>query len=151
MTTNNTTYTTRESNGETYYNFTNKKAFGVQVERKITHNTVESIIVNGFEGGIGYWCGHIGDNLEDGTPIREGKPKDMPLSQWATHLILEGKSVPLYVEDGDKYYQLNQEGLIKGFTQWLKRNPNLQFDGDDDAGDADCIIQIALFGEIVYG
>jgi hypothetical protein len=147
------TRTIIENEYYTDFEFTNKKVFDVMIPKKVTESMIESVIVNGFEGGIGYWCGHIGDFLSDGkSSVREGKPKNMAMSTWCTNLILEGKSIQLLVPDMDeKYYDLNLEGLKKGFTDYLQRRPQLDFDGDADAGDADCIIQIALFGEIVFG
>lgn len=138
--------------GENIYAFSRVDfAFPVTVVKEISFNTIEDIIVNGFEGGIGYWCSHVKDTFDDGTPIREGKPKDMPLSQWCTHLILTGQSVPLKVIDEESTYYLTKEGLIKGFTKHMQNNPDLAFDGDADSGDADIIIQIALFGDVIYG
>jgi hypothetical protein len=141
-----------ENEHYTDFEFTNKKVFDVMIPKKVTESMIESVIVDGFEGGIGYWCGHIGDYLGDGkTPVREGKPKNMAMSTWCTNLILEGKTIQLFVPDEEKFYGLTLEGLKKGFTDYLKRRPHLDFDGDADAGDADCIIQIALFEEIIFG
>lgn len=127
--------------------FSDKKVVGVaKVEIGLTENDIENIMVTALEGGIGYWAclNNTGDKWED-------KPKLVPSSQWATKLLLEGKSVQLIDEEEEKKLSLTLEMLIKGFAQNFKERP---WDNDINNGDsitASCIIQYALFNELVYG
>jgi hypothetical protein len=118
----------------------------VNIPKEITARDIETIIVNGFEGGIGYWAGLKKDELWD------DKPSGVPSSMWATKLILEDKEVILYDrENPEEWAALTLEKLINGIQlNYNRRN----WDCDIENGDAttyDCIIQYALFGDIVYG
>ena len=113
----------------------------------ITRNEIEGIIVNGIEGGIRYWCYHIEENLKDGTYIREGKPKETPLSVWVTKLVLDGKEVGFF--DGEETKYLSLENLVSSFKHHIT---NGRADLEDyDSEDADYIIQRALYGSVVFG
>lgn len=117
-----------------------------KVEMPLTHDDIETIMVNGIESGIGYWAclNNVGEDWED-------KPKDIPSSQWATKLLLEGKGVSFEEKEGGKEHTLTLEKLIKGFEQNYKER---SWDNDLEKGDAttaDCIIQYALFDKLVYG
>lgn len=127
--------------------FGDKTVGSIPVNIFITENDIETIIVNGFEGGIGYWAG-----LDNKGDEWKNKPADEPTSMWTTKLILEGKSVTLYDrENPEEKAELTLEKLIKG----IKLNyDNRSWDRSIEDGDAetyDCIIQYALFDSIVYG
>jgi len=133
--------------------FTEKKVFDITFFREITEEMIEDVITDGFEGGINYWCDFINytdDLLADKTVSINEKPDWMPLSTWCANLIIEGKTIQLYVPDKGKYYPLNLESIKKGFEMHLKNYPDLYFNGDADASDADAIIQYAIFGKVVY-
>lgn len=124
--------------------FTDKVVGVAKVERHLTEQDVESIMVGGIEGGIGYWAGLDNEDWE--------RPKGEPLSMWATKLLLDGKEVKFYdVEDDEERWSLTLEKLVKGYALNAEKrswDSSLE-DGDSDTYDA--IIQFALFGKIVYG
>lgn len=124
--------------------FTNNIVAVAKVERRLTEQDIESIMVGGMEGGIGYWAGV--DNTEWKKPITE------PNSMWATKLLLDGEKVVFYdVEDYEEQWSLDLEKLIKGYElNFNKRAWDCSLE-DGDAGTYDAIIQLALFGKIVYG
>jgi hypothetical protein len=127
--------------------FTNMVVGQIKVVKDITETDVESVIVGGFEGGIGHWASLTRDEHWN------DKPQDEPASTWATKLILEGKDVLLYetADDDSTTRKLNLSNLIKGIEINSRERPH---DSDLEMGDAityDCIIQYALFGELVYG
>lgn len=130
--------------------FSRKKVVGsVNIVKELTEADIETIIVNGFEGGIGYWGG-----VDNTGSLWADKPKGEPVSTWATKLILEGHSVKLYdveEEDDDESWTLTLDKILKGYAQnFVER----KFDNDIENGDAttyDCIIQYSIFGEVVYG
>lgn len=128
--------------------FDDKKVVGkAKIEVELTEDDIGNIMINGLEGGIGYWAG-----LNNSGSLWEEKPKGEPLSTWATKIILEGHSVKFYdVEDEEEEWELTLEKLINGYAQNFKERP---FDNNVEEGDAitvDCIIQYALFGKLVYG
>lgn len=117
----------------------------IQVPIQFTENDIDNIIVTAIEGGCKNWMGLIKDeNYKD-------KPKDEPLSQWTTKLLLEGKTIHLYdVEDREEKFELTLEKLIKGIQLNCVNRPDYSDKDNWDADDCDCIMQYALFGEIVY-
>lgn len=129
--------------------FTKKVVGTAKIELALTEEDIETIIVNGLEGGIGYWAG-----LDNTGEAWEAIPKDEPYSTWATKILLEGGTVKLYdVEDAedDTDWTLTLDKIIKGFELNYKERPH---DNDIENGDAttyDCIIQYAIFGEVVFG
>jgi hypothetical protein len=126
--------------------FSDKVIGTVTVQKQITESDIENIVVTAFEGGCNYWMGLIR------TKEWEDKPKNEPLGTWATKLLIEGKTIKLYdIEDDEEGWELTLEKVLKGIELNVVNRP---FDcdlEDFDAYTADCIIQYALFGEIVYG
>jgi hypothetical protein len=131
--------------------FDKKKVVGrVNIPLELTEADIESIIVNGFEGGINYWATF---RKNDNQKYFAEKPKTEPISTWATKVLLEGHEVFLrdIEEEGNELLVLTLEKIIEGYR---KNYVERQHDNDLDKGDAttcDCIIQYALFSELVYG
>jgi len=119
----------------------------IKTEVEITRNEIESILVNGIEGGISYWCYHLEDLLKDGTGIRDGKPNATPISVWVTKLVLDGKEVGFF--DGEETKYLSLDNLVSSFKHHITngRADLEQYDSED----ADYIIQRALYGSVVFG
>ena len=126
------------------YEFDKRVITTINVPIKITANMLNDIIVTAFEGGIGYWA--VLDNTD------EPDDKGLFTSSWMTSELLEGKILKFIdVEDKDTVWSLTLNDLLNG----VKLNANLRPHDCDlenmDSTTADCIIQYALFGEIVYG
>ncbi|MCY7947957.1 hypothetical protein P8891_05660 [Bacillus atrophaeus] len=126
----------------------NKKVVGKAiVEIEITQDDVENIIVNSLEVGSSYWLG-----LNNSTPEWDEKPKGVPLSMWAAKLLLDGNFIQLYdIEDNDETFKLNLEKLIAGISIYAKEHHGGVDKERWDGESADCIVQYALFGKLVYG
>ena len=128
----------------------------VQIELK--PDDINDILCTAFEGGVDYWCSGfvgMGGNL-DQLPENQ-----IEIEYEYEHVGYGGK---LQVKDDEKTYLLTQENFQSGLQKWIDKNPNsveIHHDyrnkyttldiGNIDAGDADCIVQYALFGELVYG
>lgn len=129
--------------------FDKKKVVGtVTIKKELTETDIENIIVTAFEGGSNYWMG-----LDNSSEDMQAKPKGEPYSTWITKLILEGKSVKLFdieESDDDSDWVITLEKLIKGFELNYVNRPHDNDLENGDATTADCILQYALFGEIVY-
>lgn len=127
--------------------FTDQVIGRIDVPLAITENMVESVLVGAFEGGSNYWVG-----VNNTGEIWERKPQGEPLATWATKLVLDGETVELYDrEDEDEVFHLTLEGIMNGFKLNAINRP---WDSDIEEGDAttaDCILQYALFGKIVFG
>ncbi|MEC2335056.1 MULTISPECIES: hypothetical protein [Bacillus subtilis group] len=116
------------------------------VEIDITVSDIENIIVNSLEGGSSYWMG-----LNNSTAEWNEKPKGEPLSMWAAKLLLDGHFVHLYdIEDGEEF-SLNLEKLLAGVSIYVSKHREGVDKENWDSLSSDCIIQYALFGELVYG
>jgi len=117
-----------------------------KVDRNITEYDIETVIVNALEGGSNYWVG-----VDNTTPEWSNRPKEIPISTWVAKLLIDGETVTLYDIEDKTEFKLTLDKLIKGFELNAKHRP---FDSDLENGDgitADCILQYALFNEIVYG
>lgn len=129
--------------------FTDKVVGTAIIEKPLTENDIENIIVNALEGGSNYWVG-----VDNTGELWEGKPKDEPVSTWATKLIIDGKSVKLFdieEEADDSEWTITLDKLLKGYAQNCKERPHDCDLENSDAVTVDCILQYALFEELVYG
>ena len=116
------------------------KALSFPVETTVTAEEIENIVVSSLEGASSYWCG-----LDNTTPEWDNKPEDLPASQYATQRLLEGKTSTLYdIEDEDEQWELDLPKLLKGIGKAMS-------EGYDIEDDVDEVLQLALFGELVYG
>lgn len=104
--------------------------------KTITAEDVDNLMCAALEGGINYWC--------DGMEVVN---EDYKGAEWGHEVLTRGGSLLLKYEDGDDQLEkeLTLEKLLAGLGQY-------NYDPDNaDAGDADNVVQLAIFGEIVYG
>lgn len=110
------------------------------VTTTISADKIENIVVTALECQSSFWAG-----LDNTTPEWDKAPEDLPVSQYAVQLLLEGKAIRLYdVEDESERWELDLQKLLKGIGIALAA-------GDDVEDECDNVIQYALFGELVYG
>lgn len=78
-------------------------------------------------------------------------------SKWASVLLKGGTLIveDLYAEEGDKdTYELTLEGVKKGLEKMKEEYPRHWADlveENDDLITGDCFLQLAVFGEWIYG
>lgn len=119
------------------------QTYELPVSTKITANSIENIVIDALECTSTYWVG-----VDNTTPEWASKPKELPVSQFATALLLSGKSVKLYdIEDNTEEWELTLEKLLEGIGKAMLDGRTIE----DIEDDADTALQYALFGEIVYG
>lgn len=129
-----------KNTGYTHELTTEAKALTFKVETMVSAEAIENIIVSSLEGASAYWCG-----IDNTTPEWDNEPEDLPVSQYATQLLLEGKPISLYdIEDEEEQWTLDLQMLLKGIGLALS-------EGCDIEDDVDEVLQFALFGELVYG
>lgn len=124
----------------------NKKAVAGEIKKPIRVEDIENIIVNSFEGGSTYWMG-----VNNSTAEWNDKPQSVPFSIWATKILLDGGKIKVYdiegTEDDDNWY-ITLEGITNGISVWsMERRNNME---DWDADDCDCVVQIAIFGKVLF-
>ena len=124
----------------------NEKRFTVrpQIEVNLTQQDVDDIMVAALEGGINYWC-------------REAEVVGEYLGEYASDQISRGGSLILHDSESSDKWELTLEKFLNGVKLYFEDGCHVQVEdnridaGDIDAGDADCIVQFALFGEVVFG
>lgn len=115
-----------------------------QIEVNLTQKDIDDIMVTALEGGITGWCRHV-------------KVVGDFLGEYASDQISRGGSLVLYDAEGSDKWELTLEKFLNGMKLYFEDGCHVQVEdgtidpGDIDANDADCIIQFALFGEVVFG
>lgn len=125
----------------------NNEVIKIPVTIDVTLEELADLVVDIFECGSTYWCG-----LDNTTPEWDECPEELPWSQWLFNILLNDKEVILYdIEnpDEEETYTLTKEKLLKGVSLAIK---DYHFNFDDyDGGDADIVLQLALFDEVIFG
>jgi hypothetical protein len=135
------------------------------METKMSKRAIflSDIIVTALEGGIGYWSqcskydhGYNGEGLdEEGRTPAVAVVHEMEDEGWGRYskeaLTIDNKLVA-------KAFKaiMSKDEIAHASEGWRKRMTKAYWDVDDgvcdiDSGDADCIVQIGLFGEVRYG
>ena len=124
---------------------------------EVTDEDIDDIMVSALEGGICYWCtdaeivagGYSGtfasEQISRGGALRL-RPFDMDEGEY---LLTRGS----FMEGFRKYIQAGHtECIVRKADKFGVYTGKLGIDpGKIDAPAADCIIQYAVFGDIIYG
>lgn len=117
---------------------------------KITDQGIDDIIVTALEGGINYWC-------MKAVPINKDGDLEY-LGEYASDQISRGGSLVLYDNESDDTWVLDKEKFMKGLDIFIRKcgEDNHTHNNYIDAGTidstlADCIVQFALFDDLVFG
>ncbi len=114
---------------------------------KITDEDIDDIMVSALEGGICYWC------------RKAEVVEDEYYGEYASDQISRNGSLRLYDSEGDEVYVLTLDKFMRGLQLAFEQGyyHSYWLDGDMldtcqiDSIDADVIVQLALFGEVVFG
>tara|TARA_R110002012_G_scaffold152869_1_gene312793 strand:+ start:898 stop:1314 length:417 start_codon:yes stop_codon:yes gene_type:complete len=118
----------------------------------ITDEMIEHILSSAFEGGSTYWADNV--SCED----REDMLK---VGGWKHEYLTKTKKkdAVMYIHDGEteEKHAITKKSIVEALqkmdnpkykcTKALKRI----LDEKDDSGDADLVLQMACFNEVVYG
>jgi hypothetical protein len=121
------------------------------------------LFTTALEGGIGYWSECEAYHWMIGPPADDvERPSEPDLAGFYARI----REID-YDLDMEIPRTINRDVMLRGFSRastppWRDRinwssgeKPPLIIDGDTDwdfdAGDADCIVQLGLFGEVIYG
>ena len=120
----------------------------------LTKDEINDIMCTAVEGGINYWAA-----ATEATAKKAGKYTYEQIANNETLIITLFEPF----DENTEKYELTKEKLLKGIKQYLTKNPDeamhiLTIDNNQliidtsevDAGDADAIMQYALFDEIVF-
>lgn len=122
-----------------------KNRYEVRAEITIglTQQDIDDIMSTALDS-ICYWCGTaevVGDYL----------------GEYASEQISRGGCLLLHDAESAATWELNREKFLNGVKLYFEKGCHVQVEDnridtcDVDAADADCIIQFALFGEVVFG
>lgn len=120
----------------------------------INDQMIDDIMVSALEGGINYWCGNckvVGEYL--------GEYASDQISRGGRLKLRCRKSLQMYVHEPSytltKYRFLNGVKLAyKYHPKWFEEKEPMVYEINDrwqDAIMADCIVQYAIFGDIIFG
>lgn len=127
----------------------------------ITDQMVDDTLTTALEGGITYWATGakiLGEwPTGDSRYATEGCPSDLYLSE----VLTKGSTILIEVDeelvDGDKVHLHNPLDLrrmkrgIRKYCEMRHITPSAIDDDPVDAEGADVIVQLALFGEVIFG
>lgn len=130
----------------------------------ITMQNIIDVSITALEGGIGYWSqlnGRFKGYQTEGTFVltpNDGEDPDDSetweqgdhVQTWSEYIHGErGRSDRPNVNLDVREIEVTPQLLLDGIESWLQL-PKRDLE-DIDASDADCIVQYALFGEVVFG
>lgn len=110
----------------------------VQIPFKVTAYHIDCIMDSAMYG-CNYWCEYA-----------ELIPAFIPGTGLCFSEMLTRGHNMLFVDDEGGKHILTVEKMLKGIA-WFISTRGIDAFENHDAGDADCIVQYALFGELVYG
>ena len=125
----------------------------VTMEHEFTIQDICDLMVTALEGGINYWCRKAEKKLNsDGTYFGVAE-EDQNKVDYASDLIAYNGTLILYDAESDDKWELTLDKFLEGIKrQCINRSIALSDLLDNhDACDADCIVQYAIFNELVFG
>ena len=125
------------------------REFIYTITKKITEEEIRDLIIDGIENGTTYWAFIHNDTPE----FEKCYGKDLCTSEAIAEIILNGGNVIITDLEGDEEpkYHLTLERLLKGIEMNAKERP---WDSDLENYDSitsDCILQYALYDELMFG
>ncbi len=114
------------------------------VTAKVLDEDIDDIMVTALEGGINYWC-------------KRAEVVGEYLGEYASEQISRGGELCLYDSESDDVYTLTLDKFLRGLATYISGCYDIAVDsgrvdpGQIDAEGADCIIQYALFDDVIYG
>ena len=124
-----------------------KYSIEVNLNITVTSEDIDDIMATAREGGINYWC-------DKATVVGNY------LGEFASEQIARGGTLKLHDAEENKNHLLTRDGLLKGIKMAIENNYFTDYgwhNGKEldtcnvDAEVADVIIQLAIFGDVVYG
>ena len=126
------------------------REFEYTVKKTVTEEQITDILIDGIECGIGYWALLHNDTEEFNNYYNL---TDLTTSEIVVKILLDGGEVKITdnEEDVEPQYPLTLERVIAGIQKNAEER-DWDCDLDNyDAATADCIIQYAIFDEVVFG
>lgn len=114
----------------------------LKLEIPVKEDFIDDIMSAALEGGINYWT--------NGEPVQV-TADDYMGAEFASEVISRGGGIIITDCEGQTH-ALDLTHFLDGLALYLKNDHSgTKVFENCDAIDADCIIQYALFGELIYG
>lgn len=137
-----------------------------QATKKITLKDMADLLTTALEGGSGYWIdfvdifypkGHTSASYKEGGEFEDKHSYGIPVyNVW----MYDGGYLKIHTEDevdNKKVFVFDMKAIKKGFELMSKgkatpiRHWNDFVNDNYDADTADVFLQLALFGEVIFG
>jgi hypothetical protein len=125
----------------------------ITLSHEFSTQDINDLVVTALEGGINYWCGKAVINKDRDGKIIGVSDEDQEKVNYASDVIGYGGSLTLHDAESSDKWKLTRDSMLKGIKMFCEdrcTDPAELID-NHDAGDADSIVQYALFDELVYG
>ena len=118
--------------------------FKIEKELKITTENIVDCVLSCEAGGLDYEAAR--------QRLAEREKADMkPCYEDVLAEIMEsGGKLTVYDREDDKDHELTLEKLLNGWKKYVEDHNADDFD-EYDGISADCIMQYAIFGDVIYG
>ena len=117
----------------------------------ITDEMIEDILCSAFEGGITYWAGNVSCKDKEDMQKTGGYK-----SEYLTKTKKKDAKLIIHTVDDNKM-PITKKSIIDALQKMddpkngCRKALGRVLDETYDAGDADLVLQMACFGEVVYG
>lgn len=141
-----------------------EKKITYEVKRSLTRDELFDVLATAVEGGIGYWACLDNTTLEWAkarSQVKEEMGDDYCIEDVMIQMINNGDNIKFFDaedpdegEDPNMCWYLNADTLSRGCALYSENRGDLVEclrNADFDADEADCLMQYALMGEIVFG
>lgn len=95
-----------------------------------------------------YWSSSYEYEIEDYMQARKGL-REPCREEVILKMLRNDMNVFMYVNDKDEIYRLTLPNIINGIKLHLENDGSPDVD-DWDGWDADCVMQYAIFGDVIY-
>lgn len=127
----------------------------IEKEIIVTTQDIVDCVLCCEAGGFDYW-GELCSDEKDYEAAREclqakSTSEIKPCYEDVLAEILEaGGKLIVFDYEEDKYHDLTMEKILSGWKKYMEQQNTFDFD-EYDAVSADCILQYAIFGDVIYG
>ena len=126
------------------------------IETTLTHeftpSDINDLIVGALEGGINYWCRKAVIKKDTEDNFFNVLPEDQEKVIYASDAIGYGGTLILLDAESTDKWELTLENVLKAIEKHCTKRHITPSDlmDDYDADDCDCIVQYAIFGELMF-
>lgn len=143
----------RIDNSDFKFDFT-KDRYEIEFSCKkdVSENDLVNILSCALSDGCAYWCDDFDyskSEYEEAKSTLRASKENICFEEVLLQMLKEDKTLTLHDAEEDRIYPLTLDKLMRGIGKHISNGATRDID-NWDAEDADCVIQYALFDEIVF-